>query len=1603
MAKKVNKRFLGILTLVVMGVLVAAMGLTRLIGRGDPKEFIARGDRFVEMALQAPGAPDKENPGPEECLKQAKTAYAKARRLDPANKELIVKYGDVLRQLTRFDQNEMRTFVRAWRDALEIDPAYLPALQRVLDTQIEFTELSRTVGAYDDVAQAAKAFIRAKALDKDNPQDFRAEAYEQAAVLGAWLAGKPMAYIRDEALAKSISVIDLSLAQLSELAKQAPLEPDVLWNIARTKDRLAADAASANEREKAIALQGQVMQVFEDALKTQPQNPQILYVYYRALAASPVSARAGDATTRPASATQPATQPAITRRPADLLQQAVSLIKPTDKDYVDINLQWTNVLWQQGKREEADKQLARLLDERPYDQEVRLARANLLERSGKRQEAIELLAKERGDNPDLVGFRAYHIRQQEFQRIVQLATLRISSYHDAAEAERPALRKLIEDGYDRAAGALAAEPPELLILKAKILLLDGDTKSRYEAIRRLQKAYDAFEQRHATSIDSIDLVFLLAQTYASVNETGQARSLVARLVERQPGLLPARRMLVQYLFHECDYAAAEPHVRALEEYLPQDSEVKLYRLALHRVSNQIEQAKQVAMSLPEQTDEQKLLKARALLAAADVDPAVKLLAALSQAELQGDTKSFPATKLLAQIYYEQKKRAEAEKLTDAVLKKIPQDASWKTFAAQVRGGVTSEELQRISEEYIAGIEDEGLRARSRYQYLVRQNKLDEGLAVLVEAEKKTPDDGPIIETIFSHLLNQGRFDQAEPYCQKLAKLDWDQVGGLFYQTHLKFARKDIEGALSGAQDVARRLPEFARSWVLLGRAQEASGQLESAINSYGKAIDKQPDNGSALVGLIRCYKGLGQYDQVRKYVDQGIRLSAPGANFREIALEIDEQIGDLNRVKAVAEQRKKDLEKDPERIGNWLTLAYDYSRLWQLLSKTDPAAAEQYAAQAVSTYRETIKKWPDESTPWIRLAQLLTRTGKSQEGVALVEQLKAREKWKDRPEPCSYLAAFYERMGEEGVGKAEQALMEAIAKSPNPTESRRRLAEFYVRTGQTDKAITLLGELVAATKDLAVRTQLIDVQLTAKKHADAEKSLREALQQNPSDANLLGLLGYVKTVLGDFDAAAEILNQALKINPKSAPAHYYLGMMKLNRGDPAAAVAELEAARDLRSNDADIRITLAEAYQRRSQLNEATRELEAAVQTAPLRTDVRLNLVRFYVSDKRWMAAQRVIDDAKGNSELASDPVWLRTESSVWLAAGDHQKAYDAIVEAYKLAPRDPQVFNDMLDILILVRAYDRVIEVTDGVQRASPQSPMPWWFHMQRGLARRGNNQLALAAEEFERAMSRAEAAPNTADAIGVVAGRLTDAFGASKAAEYFSARKNIHWKIAMARLYLRRSEWVNAAKTLDELLDKDFASLPPLLQLDVLRISGSAYHAAAAVVPGALDKAERCYTRYLAELEKNRADVSLQMETLNNLALLLAEHPTSPNPAKAMLYSSRAYELMDKTNVFNPGVADTQGWVLVLTNKMDEGIALLKRAAERQSLDACYHLGEAYLRKSRPAEALSVLEQAQKMLSDPKIKKTLVDQSLPPRIEAALQKARQMIQPAASTRPQG
>jgi predicted Zn-dependent protease len=1567
MARRVNSRFLIILSIVVLGGVAAAFALKGPIMnmvKGDrSKKLIEQGDALVKEAE----APEVSPTLKREKYEAAVRNYAMASGADPKNTALYIKYGDTLNKMTPFDVKLYLPAARSmWEKALEFDPAYMPALRRLQDSYFNEAEFNPQAIYFTKIRD------RAETIHKLDPKDLRAHALMYIAPLHRWLAN----------IETPLSEIQPAIGELITLIDENPTAPELAVMVrfaALAKAKLGGEQKRNGDERAAAGLLEESRQIFTKAIDRNNQSGELYYRYYEQLA----NLRKIDP------------EHDVTLKYLEDMRKAVAsaqkLVKPDDELFVKVAIAAFGLA---KTNNDADQILTDLRNARPYDQRVRLFSAQMLHaRSGadkkKLDEAIALLELPMVD-AGWTGVDALQKEGLETKSLIELANCYIDRYASLPQDERPEAMKVIEATYEKA-HAKAYERSDILKIRGRMELLRGGQDATVKAIQTFEKAQRQYQSEN-NGTEDVDLMYYLARAYLATRQTGEAKTQLLKIKELRPSFIPVRLLLAQVLISEGEVKAAREHVDFLEKQAPEDPEVLRLVLATLDPAKDAMRVKSCYEKLPEETRAEKMTKAMIanLSPVSNPDDGLRLYRQL----IGTNPADFEALQGAKDILVARGKTDEAVALFKSAQAVKPDDARVALVLRQLEGA-SATDLQKMSVDLLRKqyANDPFSLELKLYEYYAVAGDRAESVKHLLAAEKVKPDEGRLQDLMFQHYLGEQNWDKAAEYVEKLAPKNWDQANGLIYRFRLAMARGDVTshdevtGALDYARQLTSKLEQFARSWIFLGQAQQAAGQYTDAISSYGVALDKQSESPEAIAGIIACYTQLNRPTEALRYIERGMASHPNNGFFKEQWKQYQMRWGDPSTVIKPALAERDANPNDPNR---WLAVGMaQYAA-----AKKRDAKWAQYAADAKATFAEAIKRWPGEKLLWALQSELADFTQDTAGGEALLREMIARPEFKGSPEPTMMLADHFLKQNQPD--KAETVMRQALDTFPGNVDVRRRLAAYYTQaaaklTGdaRTQKFNEALKLLDAGSSDKLVRQQIVEIYMLAGRFEEADKLLHGLLASNDKDAQLHALLGVVLLNEKREDQAQEELTTALVQDPKNQTALYTRGQLRLKATVPQVdgAIKDLVALRDLNPNHIEARVSLADAFRQQQRLEEAAHELDEALRRAPARRDVRINLVGLYAAMKppQWAEAERLVADAERSEPRES--IWKRMQSKMFSARAMHDRAVLKIREALEVDHTNGELLRDYLDILEAGRMWGQLLAETDRVFSLDKNmAANGWWVYVKRAAALSNLDRKQEAMADFVKAMDIVQA-DKTAnqDALIAIIDKIRLTLDSQRAIDRAIILANgkdaqaTRWKVVLAYLYLQAGDNAKAIEKIED-VQRAKGTLDEQNLVMFLNVAGNVYMSNAVY-----DKARACYEELLAKRGED-------LGALNNLACIFAEHVQPPNLPKALEYSQRALTAMNQHGNPDANVLDTVGWMNVLAGgaKIDAGIDYLNNSIKVNEIaEAQYHLGEAYLKKNLPDPAKRSLTRASEMIQERIDKKQGFDENLKKKVEEALARA--------------
>lgn len=1542
MARRVNTRFLMIVTAVICCALLGAVALKIILHHGP-----AYYDHLAEQQLAAGD------------LDQAAQDYEQAfTRSRPQNPDYLIKAGDIFNQLTATDPQNLRQANACWMKVLEIDPNNKPALTRLLNEAVEEAPLFRNAQVIKQLGDYAKRLADADPSDKD------AAAWVKIAPVDAYIYGVATDQIQ----------LQKDLAALQKISDQDPTNVDAMFAIAQARLNLSQAAAERNSPDEAEKQRHLALAAFDVPLKKAPDNAAVhLYAAEVQSAVSGamqrrlfVDKQLGVTPTNSTKAEQDAKD--LSAKASANLKRGMELLKTTDKNYSDLALLGARLQAQTNDLAGAEKTCQEVLKNNPDDLPGRLVYAQMLARTPDGlHKAIDVLNAPVSGKTKLVGIKATMLKSQQMSVVEQLTELRMQLYTSEADSRNPEMLKQIEDGYNQLSNNYGQAP---VVLKIKGMLLDIQGKT-VDAIQAMENARTAYSQAgHPDSALDIQL----ARAYWKVHQTGAAEKLMGDVVKRDQGQIGARIQLIDWLLSENDGKDAEPHVEFLEHVLPKDTPiVMLLRVKTDIALGKKDTAKSLYSALPEKTTEQQAQKAQVALQLDDAAEAQRLLEVIHKDHPQ----EMGAILGLAQLYAQQGQKDKAIKLIDQEIAAKPNDTTFQILKQQLLAS-TPAQLQAVKEKAIADQTnvDPVVKQLQLYNLARAAGNRDEQLKHLDRAEQLAPNDVRVLNLRFQNYLLEHKWDLAQKYMGRLIKLNPGAGTSLLYQQQLALARGENEKAIDLAQKAIAKIPQFADGYQALGQALQAEGRFREAITQYLTVLDKQSNNLEAMRGLVACYYELHRPDDANRYIKAGLQLDPNNPEFKEMQIAYSLNFGDGTLAIAARQQSVKD---HPEDVKSDLELGLAYLRAAAYqIGQGQSGAAQPYLNKLHDLITDGMQKWPDERGFYNLEAQLAISTKDFDAGEAAMNRMVAQPQWMDDPKTYVIVSNFYQNFHK--FDKAEAALRTSLEKGGG-AEYRMALADFVAGRNRPDEALKLLAPLVETDQIDAERIKIL---LAANRPADAEKLVTKLLAKNPSTPLLQSQMMQCLTGEGKFDQVVAMANAELAKNPSNLTALFYRGLARLKQARPDldAASQDFKAVRDADPTNVDARYWLAEIYRQRNNYDSAINEIEQALTTQPNSKMLRLKLIDLdtTASPPRWSEVEQTIKDAQANPQMQNDPTWSVAAGDMWLARGNASAAISSYEAAMKLAPKDLGISRKYIEALVTIGQPEKAIAQSNDL---ASEKDAPAWVHWTRSVAYARLKQQDQAKSEILKAMDAPDAVTSNANILALVqSATAAHQVDPAIAAIGHRADNDGRWQMAAAFLEHANNDDLKAADLMAKAVDS--TQLSASEKTEAARWGGMFYMTCN---PPDFEKSIAMTKRVLAS---NPDD----MQSLNNLACMLVDSVKPSRPAEALQYSQHAFDLMSKSGTIQPLVQDTQGWVLLNNGRVQEATNLLRQVVDNKPfVDAYYHLAEAYLKQARPLQAQQQLTLATQLIEDMKKNKQPFDATLPGRIQAAQEQARQLV----------
>jgi len=319
-----------------------------------------------------------------------------------------------------------------------------------------------------------------------------------------------------------------------------------------------------------------------------------------------------------------------------------------------------------------------------------------------------------------------------------------------------------------------------------------------------------------------------------------------------------------------------------------------------------------------------------------------------------------------------------------------------------------------------------------------------------------------------------------------------------------------------AADAVPSSPEIHNN---LAHSHLAAGDLERARREFSRALELDPANAEALLGLAAVARQRGQVQEAEHRVRQALQ-------------------GDPSSVSALCELAaiKRDAGDLAESIRLYQEALRIDSQPFAWLGLGDSLQRAGHNQQAVEAFERALELNPDSFEAHYDLGVTLSNLGRDDQAITHYEKaLELAPRHPNAAYALNNLASILLAHGRDE--EAVRRFTEAMELSPTHLESRYNLAAYHLRRGELELAIPLLEQATRISPDHELAN--LDLGMAYLDTGRAEEAFRHLLLvRRLYPANWVATLGLaiLKTAAGDLEQGRALRDEAIRLGGEEARA-----------------------------------------------------------------------------------------------------------------------------------------------------------------------------------------------------------------------------------------------------------------------------------------------------------------------------------------------------------------------------------------------------------------------------------------------------------------------------------
>lgn len=605
-------------------------------------------------------------------------------------------------------------------------------------------------------------------------------------------------------------------------------------------------------------------------------------------------------------------------------------------------------------------------------------------------------------------------------------------------------------------------------------------------------------------------------------------------------------------------------------------------------------------------------------------------------------------------------------------------------------------------------------------------------------------------------------------------------------------KNDYRTAASHAARAAKSAPQNPDLWFLYAYAARLAGQYSESVDAYNHGLQERPSSIEGLSGLAQTYAKMGRNKDAEEMLkrviaanpsnDADLRLAGeltlssdpklalsyleradaihPSARNELLMARAYERTGDKNKAKELLDRARSRAPNDPDvlrSVAGYYRESGEYEQAISTL-KSVPSQSPIYLSElaytyelagkrteAADTYLQAANRAPSQIDIQLNAAQAQVSAKRAARAEPLLQRVESRDPNHYRLHAIRGDINRLRRQNDVAIREYELALQSMPASVSEgvlyPIALRLDLSQLYREAGNAEKGDQQSEAARSALQKLDIggpdRPEFLRLKATSAvdsgDYTEAENDLREGLQIQPTNLNLLLNYGNLLRRTKRPEDATKIYLKALELDPASSPALESLGYLARETGKPDEARQYFDKLSRLDPGDYVPYLAIGDLNTEQRHFSEALGSYEKAYKLAPDNPLIIARAMNAALEAHQLPNTKKWLDRATDTQRL--NPEVMREHERYLTLTEDYPQSAKLGYAVIEKLPRDPEAPVYLAYDLLFMNRYDEAMAI---VQRFEPSLPRDKDLPLIAGYvyAHKGEHQQAVDA--FTRALER-------------------------------------------------------------------------------------------------------------------------------------------------------------------------------------------------------------------------------------------------------------------------